>query len=108
MLKLSEKLGMRIQELRKLRGLTQSELAELIDAEIVTISRIENGSRFPKKENIENIANALHAEVKDLFDYEHHQTKAELADSIQKLLEKSSLEDLKYVYRLLRFYFEAK
>ena len=38
-----KKLGKRIQELRKSRGLTQSKLAELIDVEVVTISRIENG-----------------------------------------------------------------
>lgn len=71
----SKKLGKRIQELRKIHGFTQSQLAEMIAVEVVTVSRIENGSWFPKKENLENIAKALNVPIKDLFDYEHKTTK---------------------------------
>lgn len=104
----SKQLGKRIQELRKIRNLTQSQLAELIDVEVVTVSRIENGSRFPQKENLENIAKALNVEIKDLFDFEHHKTKSELNKDIQKMLKSANQEDLKYVQRLLTFYFESK
>ena len=102
---LNKKLGKRIQELRKLRGLTQSKLAELLDVEIVTISRIENGSRFPKKENLENLAKVLNVEVKDLFDFEHNQTKAHLISEIQKMIKVAKLDDLKYIYKLIKSYF---
>ena len=108
MLDLNEKLGQRIQELRKSKGITQSKLAELINVEVVTLSRIENGSRFPKKENIQNIANALNVRIKDLFDFEHIETDEYLFKSIQNMLKTASLEDLKYIYRLLKLYFESK
>ena len=101
----NKKLGERIQQLRKLRGLTQSELAELIDAEVVTVSRIENGARFPKKENLENLANALNVEIKDLFDFEHNQTKAYLTKEIQKMIKSAKLDDLKFICKLLKLYF---
>ena len=101
----NKKLGKRIQELRKLRGLTQSKLAELIDVEVVTISRIENGSRFPKKENLENIAKVLNVEIKDLFDFEHYQTKTYLIAEIQKMIKIAKINDLKYIYNLLKSYF---
>ncbi len=104
----NKKLGKRIQELRKLRGLTQSKLAELIEVEVVTISRIENGSRFPKKENLENIAKVLNVEIKDLFDFEHHQTKAYLTAEIQKMIKVAKLNDLKYIYNLLKSYFNKQ
>lgn len=101
----NKKLGKRIQELRKLRGLTQSKLAELIEVEVVTISRIENGSRFPKKENLENIAKVLNVEIKDLFDFEQNHTKAYLISEIQKMIKVAKLKDLKYIYDLLKSYF---
>jgi len=101
----NKKLGKRIQELRKLRGLTQSKLAEMIDVEVVTISRIENGSRFPKRENLENLADALNVEIKDLFDFEHNQTKAFLVKEIQKMIKLAKVEDLRYIYKLLKSYF---
>lgn len=104
----NKKLGKRIQELRKLRGLTQSKLAELIEVEVVTVSRIENGSRFPKKENLENIARVLNVEIKDLFDFGDHQTKAYLTDEIQKMIKVAKLDDLKYIYNLLKSYFNKQ
>lgn len=105
---ISRQLGKRIQELRKAKGLTQSELAEMVNTEIVSISRIENGQRFPKKENIENIASALKTDVKDLFDFEHHKTQEDLEKNIQIMIKNSDIKDLKYIYRLLKIYFESK
>ena len=105
---ITNKLGKRIQELRKSKGFTQSQLAELISVEVVTISRFENGIRFPKKENLERIAQVLNVEIKDLFDFGHHKTKTDLKKDIQNLLKNASLEDLQYVHRMLHFYFESK
>lgn len=105
---IDKKLGKRIQELRKRRGMTQQKLAELVNVEVVTISRIENGSRFPKKENIESIADALNVEIKDLFDFENPQTKIFLTNEIARMMKLASCEDLKYIYRLLKLHFETK
>ena len=42
-----KKLGLKIKELRKRKGLTQEELAELIQMEQNSISVMESGRNFP-------------------------------------------------------------
>ena len=49
---LSEQLGKRISEIRKARGIKQSELAELIDIEATNLSKIERGIHLPKIDKI--------------------------------------------------------
>ena len=44
-----------IKELRKLKGLTQEQIAELINIEPPNISKIESGTHFPQPENIDPI-----------------------------------------------------
>ena len=105
---ISKKFGQRILELRKLKGYTQSELAEMIDVEVVTISRIENGSRFPKKETLQNIANVFNVEIKELFDFEHFQSQTNLIKYIQEMISFADTKDLMYIYKFLKIYFEAK
>lgn len=105
---ISKKLGKRIQELRKMHNFTQSQLAESVGVEVVTISRIENGNRFPQKENLENIAKVLNVSIKDLFDYEHYTTKSDLLKEIQGVLKNSSIAEIQYFYRMLRLYKESK
>ena len=104
----TKKLGKRIQELRKQRNLTQSQLAEKINVEVVTISRIENGSRFPKRENLENIARTLNVPIKDLFDFEHHAGKSLLLKEINAMLKSVKLEDIQYFYRILKMHIESR
>lgn len=57
---------MRIRELRKARGLTQIDLAELCGREQATISNVETG-RGGTLETLRRIAEALEVEVVDLF-----------------------------------------
>lgn len=48
-----------LKELRKKKGLTQAELANIVGVSDVTINRYELGLRTPKIDNILKIANAL-------------------------------------------------
>lgn len=66
-----QKLGKRIQELRKRKRFTQEQLAELIDMEQNTISVIESGRNFPTLATLEKIANVLEVELSDFFNYEY-------------------------------------
>ena len=52
-------LGSRVKEARKLRGLTQEQLAERTDLSTTHISNIENGNTTPSLQAIVDIANAL-------------------------------------------------
>ncbi|MBD5402938.1 helix-turn-helix transcriptional regulator [bacterium] len=60
-------LGKNIQKYRKLNGITQEKLAEIIDLEINSISSIERGRFFPSPDNLVKISEALHVNLSDLF-----------------------------------------
>ena len=51
--------GQRLRHLRRMRGLTLSELGERIDRAPSVLSLIENGRREPKLSLIEQLATAL-------------------------------------------------
>jgi len=95
-----ELLGGRIRELRKGLKMSQEQLSEKIDVDPRYISRIELGKCFPSLETLENIARALKAEMKELFDYEHHYEKLDYQDEISKML--GSVEDEKQRQLILR------
>lgn len=64
---LKQQFGKRVQEARKRRGLTQEQLAELVDTTRDTIRNIENGVHGPRFGLLEKIANALDVEPRELF-----------------------------------------
>ena len=52
-------IGTKISEIRKLKGLTQEELAELSKVNLRTIQRIENNQNEPREKTLELICNVL-------------------------------------------------
>ncbi|HEM9634214.1 TPA: helix-turn-helix transcriptional regulator [Streptococcus agalactiae] len=60
-------IGSRIRELRKNKGLTQKELASLVNMGDTTIANYEKGFRTPKKNTLFRLANALSVTIDDLF-----------------------------------------
>lgn len=58
---------MYIAEWRESRGLTQQQLADRLEASDVTISRWETGKRQPDLNALAAIAEALDADVMDLY-----------------------------------------
>ena len=52
-------LGKRIKFFRKKQGLSQTQLAELVNIEMKSLSRIEPGHNYPQCENLVAIARVL-------------------------------------------------
>ena len=104
---LSKDFGKRLKEIRIMRGLTQSQLGELMNVETMTISRIETGLNFPKKENIELFAKILKVDVRDLFDFRHYETKKVLIDDINQILKKASVADVQFYKKVLCSHIES-
>lgn len=52
-------LGKRIKFFRKKQGLSQTQLAELVNIEMKSLSRIESGHNYPQCENLVAIARVL-------------------------------------------------
>lgn len=63
----ASKIGKRIQEERRKRGVTQQELAEKLGMTAKYISNIECGSKTPKLETFVAIANALQVDANTLL-----------------------------------------
>ena len=59
----TQKVGRRIQEVRKSRGLTQSELSQMVDLSTKYISNIECGFKMPKLDTFVSIVNALQCDA---------------------------------------------
>lgn len=93
--------GRRIKELRKTKGLTQEQLAEILGLYQKQIGNIETGSYFTTMPNLEKLANALGVEIKDLFDFEHQKTGKELTEEIFEMVNNASESEIKVIYRIL-------
>ena len=63
----AQKVGRRIQEIRKSRGLTQLELSQMLDLSTKYISNIECGFKTPKLNTFVAIANALQCDANTLL-----------------------------------------
>ncbi len=60
-------LGSKIKKLRKIKKMTQSELADIIGVKTITIRKYESDEREPKFEIIEKLADALNVDVFSLL-----------------------------------------
>lgn len=99
--KLSNKLGLRIKELRTARNLKQCELADMLDMERSNLTRIESGKQRPTDENLEKIADILNVNISELFDVEHIKTKAEIIKIITEMLPDFDEKEIQFCYKLL-------
>ncbi|MCF8335404.1 MAG: helix-turn-helix transcriptional regulator [Bacteroidales bacterium] len=61
------KIGDRIKELRKLKNMSQKDLAYSSDLDRSYIASVENGQRNISIKNIEKIADALNVSLKNFF-----------------------------------------
>ncbi|ALM49096.1 transcriptional regulator [Flavobacterium psychrophilum] len=65
---IKQKFGLRIKQLRKVKGLSQEKLANLADIDRTYLPTIEKGERNVSIIVIEKLAIALGINIKDLFD----------------------------------------
>ena len=67
---LQRKLGQRIAALRKVRKLTQEQLAEAVGCSVEFISLVERGVNAPSVAGLDKFAKILKVEVRELFTFE--------------------------------------
>ncbi|HZM64353.1 MAG TPA: helix-turn-helix transcriptional regulator [Candidatus Saccharimonadales bacterium] len=65
--KLMKAFGKRVAEVRKSRGVTQQQLAELTGMSVVAIAYIETGKRWARLGTLNKIAKHLKVNISDLF-----------------------------------------
>lgn len=65
---IKQRLGQKLKELRKQKGLSQEKLANMAEIDRTYLPTIEKGERNVSIEVVERLAKALDVKVKDLFD----------------------------------------
>ncbi len=98
---MKELLGARIKELRKARGFSQEQLAELVGVEPKHISRIEVGGSYPSLNRVELIAVALGSQIKDLFDFMHLETADMRIVDIEAVVKSLKEDQQRLVYKIV-------
>lgn len=95
-------LGARIQEIRKLNGLKQSELAELLDIDPKHMSKIECGRCFPSFELLDKIATKLGRPVSSFLELEHLESREAHTENVIKALHNLPEDKFRQVYRIIQ------
>ena len=85
---IKKELGEKIKRVRKNKGITQEQLAEMIDISPRSLSNIEVGGCFVKSETLEKIIEALNITTEELFANEHIKSNIELLKEIDIYLNK--------------------
>ena len=68
-----KRIGIQIRALRRAKGLTQDELAAMIDRSTEALSNLERGVSLPGIDTLERLSGSLDVAVKDFFN--HHSSK---------------------------------
>jgi transcriptional regulator with XRE-family HTH domain len=100
--KTKELLGARIREIRKARGLTQEQLAEMVDIEQKHVSRIELGKNYPTIDRLERIAAALKVPLISFFDFLHLENDDECSRNIEEMIKELDEESRKIAYKMIK------
>lgn len=102
---IKQELGEKIKRIRKKRGFTQEQLAEMIDISSRNLSNIEIGASFLKAETLEKLLIALNITTEELFANNHIKNKKELLADIYTYIDtlKNNSQKLEKAYKLIRF-----
>lgn len=95
--------GLRVKNIRKKKGLTQSKVAELASVEPKHISCIESGKSFPSLLLIEKLAQIFEVHPKELFEFENSPKPSDLKKEINKILETATDEEIEKIFIYSKF-----
>lgn len=94
-------IGKRIKQYRKLRGLTQDQLAEKIGVSTGYLSGIERGCSFPRFENLIQIMNVIEASPDQIFVDVVEKTYETRVSILSDELEKLSPREQKRIFTVV-------
>lgn len=100
---IKREIGERIKRVRKQRGLTQEQLAEIMEISSRNLSNIELGNSFPKPETLEKFLSALNITTQTLFANDSIKSDEELLKDINFLINsiQHDHKTLEMIYKVL-------
>lgn len=101
---IKRELGEKIKRIRKDKGITQEQLAEMADISLRTLSGIESGENFMSAQTMEKILASLNISLNELFECEHLKSDDELINELFIIITKlkNNREKLEEVYKILK------
>lgn len=97
---LKKSFAQKLKIIRKRQGLTQEELAELVEVAPRHISFLETARSFPSCDLIERLCKVLKISYSELFEFDEEIPKAELIERICSSLKRFDIKRLKYIYKM--------
>ena len=97
-----ELLGARIRELRKIRGLSQERLAEMVNIEPRQISRIEGGKSYPSLDRLERFSQVLNVPLKTFFEFGHLDDSGVRDGKITEIMKELGEDYKQIIYRIVK------
>lgn len=91
-----------LKKIRKHRGLTQEELAELVNVAPRHISFLETAKSFPSSDLLERLAKSLNIDYADFFICEQELSRDTIIKNILELIKNLDEKKLKYVYKMVK------
>ena len=97
-----QKIGMFLKDLRKQKGLTQEQFAEIVHVSNRTVSRWENGNNMPDLDVLIEIADYYEIELRELLDGERKSEKMnkELEETVLKAVDYTTTETQRHTKML--------
>ncbi len=95
------KVGKRVKEIRKARGLSQEKLSEMIDVAQTTLSCIETGDNFFTADALKKLVEALDIEPQELFFFEHQKDNKMLVTEINKMISERP-NKISQIYKIVK------
>lgn len=99
---LAIRIGGNIKSARTLVGLTQGQLAEALDVENVTISRIETGAQMPSIERLDEISKVLKVSLTALIADPNE--RSAVSDMLVNVIADLPQREKKFVYEFAATY----
>lgn len=93
--------GRRIKELRQRKGLTQEQLAYMVDVGERNLSKIECGNNFVTADTLAKIITALEVEPTELFNFKHLEEKEILKKELIEAINTEKV-DIKLMYQFYK------
>lgn len=96
-----KQLGNKIRKYRKIKKLTQSQLAELTGLSDNFIGVIERGEGGPTIKTLKKIADALQIKIEELFHFEEEtKSSKQLLKELTQILKHRPIQDIKLLLKI--------
>jgi transcriptional regulator with XRE-family HTH domain len=97
------RIGENIRRYRKNRGMTQEQLAEASELSAYFVGSIERGQATVSVRSLEQVARALHIQLRDLFVFaEEHVGREQLVQEIEECVRAAGIEELRALAAVCR------